>query len=161
MTILEDRLQDHRPPAGMPGRTRSNPRTGGRSRPAPARPPIAALTHRGYRVYGLAVSCASHGPRGRRSVSATVTSGLAGLAALITLSLGLVAHVSGGPSPAEAASAERLAVVRVGAGESLQQLAGRIAPQAPAARVVARIQELNKLESPAVLAGQTLIAPVG
>ncbi len=55
----------------------------------------------------------------------------------------------------------RLAVVQVQAGESLQQVAQRVAPDAPVRSVVDQIRELNKLDSAAVDAGQTLIAPVG
>jgi predicted Zn-dependent protease len=56
---------------------------------------------------------------------------------------------------------DRLAVVQVQAGETLQQLAGRVAPDAPTGQVVQRIRELNKLDSAALDAGQTLIAPLG
>ena len=49
----------------------------------------------------------------------------------------------------------------VEAGESLQDVAHRVAPDAPTRQVVERIRELNDLNSPAVAAGQTLIAPVG
>ena len=45
-------------------------------------------------------------------------------------------------------------------GENLQQVAHRVAPDAPVAQVVDRIRELNQLDSVAVDAGQTLIAPV-
>ncbi|EUA31906.1 lysM domain protein [Mycobacterium intracellulare] len=55
----------------------------------------------------------------------------------------------------------RLAVVRVDAGESLQDVAHRVAPDAPAAAVADRIRELNDLNSPTLVAGQTLIAPIG
>jgi predicted Zn-dependent protease len=55
----------------------------------------------------------------------------------------------------------RLAVVQVQSGESLQQLAQRIAPDAPTGAMVDQIRELNELDSAAVDAGQTLIAPVG
>jgi len=51
--------------------------------------------------------------------------------------------------------------VRVEPGESLQDVAHRVAPQAPARQVAERIRELNDLSSPTVAAGQTLIAPVG
>jgi LysM repeat protein len=54
-----------------------------------------------------------------------------------------------------------LAVVQVQAGESLEQLAQRIAPDASVGAVVDQIRDLNELRSPAVDAGQTLIAPVG
>ena len=43
----------------------------------------------------------------------------------------------------------------------LQQVAHRVAPDAPVGQVVERIRELNQLDSVALDAGQTLIAPVG
>jgi len=52
-------------------------------------------------------------------------------------------------------------VVRVEPGESIQDVAARVAPDAPAPQVVQRIRELNDLGSPTLVAGQTLIAPVG
>jgi LysM repeat protein len=52
-------------------------------------------------------------------------------------------------------------VVQVQTGETLQHLARRVAPDAPVGQVVDRIRELNQLDSAAVNAGQTLIAPVG
>jgi predicted Zn-dependent protease len=57
-------------------------------------------------------------------------------------------------------SSDQLAVVQVQAGETLQDLAGRVAPDAPVEQVVSRIRELNDLRSVAVDAGQTLIAPL-
>jgi predicted Zn-dependent protease len=54
-----------------------------------------------------------------------------------------------------------LAVVQVQAGETLQQLAQRVAPGTSAAQTVDRIRDLNKLDSAAIDAGQTLIAPLG
>jgi predicted Zn-dependent protease len=60
-----------------------------------------------------------------------------------------------------AAVPDRLAVVQVQMGESLQQVAHRVAPDAPVGQVVDRIRELNELDSVALDAGQTLIAPVG
>jgi predicted Zn-dependent protease len=81
------------------------------------------------------------------------------LAALITVWLGLVAHV-GGVVGASASVPDRLAVVQVRAGETLEQVAGRVAPQAPRGDVVKRIRQLNQLDSVSVNAGQTLIAPI-
>jgi len=46
-------------------------------------------------------------------------------------------------------------------GETLQQVAQRVAPDAPVGQVVERIRELNQLDSVALDAGQTLIAPIG
>ena len=108
------------------------------------------------------MSTAPHRPR---PITPTTTVGLALLAALITAWLGLVAHfggmLRGGTEQAAAQMPDRLAVVRVEPGETLQHLAGRVAPDAPAAQVAARIRELNELGSATVTAGQTLIAPVG
>jgi predicted Zn-dependent protease len=84
---------------------------------------------------------------------------LALVAAAITVWLGLVAQL-GAPDPVSPAPA-RLAVVQVQAGESLEQLAQRIAPDASVGSVVDQIRDLNELDSAAVDAGQTLIAPVG
>lgn len=123
-------------------------------RPHPARPAIAPMPYRGT---GVAFSRAPHA---RRPVSTAVTIALAGVAALITLWLGMVGHFSGSPAAAEQIP-DQIAVVQVQAGETLQQLAGRVAPDAPAGQVMQRIRELNKLDSASLDAGQTLIAPIG
>ena len=52
-------------------------------------------------------------------------------------------------------------MIQVQAGESLHQVAQRVAPDAPVGQVAERIRELNQLDSVALDAGQTLIAPVG
>jgi predicted Zn-dependent protease len=91
----------------------------------------------------------------------TVTVALAGLAALITVWLGSLAQLGSMRAATMVVTPDRLAVVQVQAGETLQQLAGRVAPDAPRDQVVAHIKELNNLDSAAVDAGQTLIAPVG
>ena len=119
-------------------------------------PAIAPMRYRGT---GIGVSRATH--LARRQVSTTVTVALAALAALITVWLGSIAHFSSDAPAAAAAVSEQLAVVQVQAGETLAQLAARVAPDAPAGQVVDRIRDLNKLGSVAVDAGQTLIAPVG
>ena len=122
-------------------------------RPGPARPATTPLQYRGYPV-GV-----SRAPHHRRPVSAAVTVALAGLAALITLWLGTLAHFSGDRAAAVAVP-EKLAVVQVQAGETLQQIAHRVAPDAPSGQVIERIRDLNKLDSASVDAGQTLIAPL-
>jgi hypothetical protein len=96
----------------------------------------------------------------RRPITPATTVGLALLAALITVWLGVVAQV-GGVVGKSAPIPDRLAVVQVQAGETLQQVAQRVAPDAPVGPVVQRIRELNKLDTAALDAGQTLIAPVG
>ncbi len=103
----------------------------------------------------------SRAPHARRPVSTAVTIALAAVAALITLWLGLVGHLSGTPTAATDQLPDQLAVVQVQAGETLQHLAGRVAPDAPAGQVMQRIRDLNKLDSASLDAGQTLIAPIG
>jgi LysM domain len=128
-------------------------------RPVPSRPAGAPIRYHGT---GVAMSVAPHR---KRPVRLLTTVGLALLAGTITLWLGLVANLgqmANGDSGGSAAPVpDRLAVVRVEAGESLQDVAHRVAPDAPARQVADRIRELNDLNSPTVAAGQTLIAPVG
>ena len=123
----------------------------------PHRPPGAALPFRGT---GVLMSRASHR---RRPITPLATVVLAMIAAAITVWLGLVAQLVGSVDSPDATTSvpSRLAVVQVQSGESLQQLAQRIAPDAPTGAVVDQIRELNELDSSAVDAGQTLIAPVG
>jgi len=107
----------------------------------------------------------SFAPHRRRPVTVASTLGLALAAGMITLWLGLVANigqiVNGDGAGSAAHVPDRLAVVRVDAGESLQDVAHRVAPDAPARQVAERIRELNDLNTPSLVAGQTLIAPVG
>jgi LysM domain len=128
-------------------------------RPGPSRPAGAPMRHSGT---GVAMSVVPHR---RRPVALATTVGLALLAGIITLWLGLVANfgqmVNGDSGGSAARVPDRLAVVRVEAGESLQDVAHRVAPDAPARQVAERIRELNDLNSPTLAAGQTLIAPVG
>jgi LysM domain len=127
-------------------------------RPAPSRP-AGAPSH--YRGSGVAMSVAPHR---RRPVTLATTVGLALLAGIITLWLGVVAHfgqMANDDSGSAAHLPDRLGVVRVEAGESLQDVATRVAPDAPVRQVTERIRELNALNSPTLVAGQTLIAPVG
>ncbi len=144
-----------RQPVRIPARgehVSANPPSRNRRRPGGAPPR--------YRGTGVSVSGASHR---RRPITPVTTVALSLLAALITMWLGVVAHfgemVDGSQTPARIP--DRLAVVRVDAGESLQHLAARVAPGAPVSQVAQRIRELNGLDSPALAAGQTLIAPVG
>ena len=99
-----------------------------------------------------------------RQVGVTRTAGLYGPPRLLGLMLVALALVlSGWASGVMAQSAPvptRLAVVQVQSGESLQHLAARVAPDSPVGSVVSRIRELNKLDTGAVEAGQTLIAPM-
>ena len=131
----------------------------GSRRPGPSRPGGAPPRYRGT---GVAMSVAPHR---RRPVTLATTLGLALVAGMITLWLGLVADVgqmvNGDSAGSAAPMPDRLAVVRVEPGESLQDVAHRVAPDAPARQVAQRIRELNELNAPTLVAGQTLIAPVG
>jgi LysM domain len=145
-----------RPAYVRPAARRCSPSPRG---PQPSRPVAARPRYRGT---GVLISAAPHRPR---PITPATTVGLALLAALITIWLGLVAHfgdlLHGGSDQKAAQLPDRLAVVRVEPGETLQHLAARVAPDAPTGRVAARIRELNDLDSATVTAGQTLIAPVG
>jgi hypothetical protein len=171
MTVLDDRHQLDWNGAWSPRPdTRRRPVVRpGRQRPGLNRPAVASLQYRGSGVVRswAPSGASSHGwscaQRSRRPVSTTVTIALAGLAALITLWLGALAQ-SGAQRAVGATSApvpDRLAVVEIHAGETLQQLAGRIAPDVPVLQTVERIRDLNKLDSASLTAGRTLIAPVG
>ena len=124
-------------------------------RPRSVRPGGAPLRHRGP---GVLMSRASHR---RRPITPGTTVLLALVAAGITVWLGLVAQFGGVVGSTPAAVPDRLAVIQVQSGETLHQVAQRVAPDAPVATVVDRIRDLNRLESAAVDAGQTLIAPIG
>lgn len=136
---------------------------GRRGRPGPRGPqpsrPVAAPPR--YRGTGVLISTAPHRPR---PITPATTVALALLAALITVWLGLVAHfgemLRGSSEQTVGHMPDRLAVVRVEPGETLQHLAARVAPDAPTGQVAERIRELNDLDSATVTAGQTLIAPV-
>lgn len=124
-----------------------------RHRPVGVRPGGGPLPPRGA---GVLMSRASHR---RRPITPATTVLLALVAAGITVWLGLVAQLGGVMGPPQQVPSE-LAVVQVQSGETLQQVARRVAPDAPVAQVVQQIRDFNQLDSAAVDAGQTLIAPV-
>ena len=149
MTILDSR-EIQAAPVVRPG---IRP-TDARRRPRSTRPGGAPVR---YRSTGVLMSRASHR---RRPITPAATVVLALVAAAITVWLGLVAQF-GGVVGTSAPVPDGLAVVQVQMGETLQQVAHRVAPDAPVGQVVERIRELNRLDSVALDAGQTLIAPVG
>lgn len=149
MTILDTR-KIQAVPVVRPGLRSADTR----QRPRTARPGGAPMSYRGT---GVLMSRASHRQRPITPVRTVV---LALMAAGITVWLGLVAQL-GGVAGNTAPVPDRLAVIQVQKGETLQQVARRVWPNAPVGQVVERIRELNQLESVALDAGQTLIAPVG
>lgn len=128
---------------------------GGGRAPRLSRPASAPPRYRGT---GVLMSTAPHRPR---PITPAATVGLALLAAVITVWLGLVAQFGEALHDDSAGTPDRLAVVRVEPGETLAHLAARVAPGAPAGQVAERIRDLNGLDGAALEAGQTLIAPVG
>ncbi|SDN61719.1 LysM peptidoglycan-binding domain-containing protein [Allokutzneria albata] len=97
----------------------------------------------------------------RRSRAARVRGVLGALVltAVAVVALGLLAQLRGvgdGPDVPEAVS-----VVEVDPGESLWQLARRVAPDSPSGAVIDRIVELNELSDHVVYPGQPLRVPDG
>src|ERR1700738_3566597 len=125
-----------------------------RRRAAPMRPAAGAMVYRGTGVR------MSRAPHRSRPVSVTMTVILAVVAALIAVWLVALAQARSSASSGTSVP-EQLAVVQVQPGENLQRLAARVAPDSPVGSVVERIRQLNELDSAALDAGQTLIAPVG
>jgi hypothetical protein len=122
-------------------------------RPRSNRPAVAPMRYRGTGVL------MSRAPHRRRPITPATTVVLALIASAITVWLGLVAQF-GGVTGVDAPTPDRLAVIQVQTGETLQQVAHRVAPDAPVGQVVERIRQLNQLDSVALDAGQTLIAPI-
>jgi LysM domain len=150
MTVIEAGLRPVRTPVYCSNdRVLHRPRHTGGMRPAGA-----AMAYRGTAVR---MSRVPHRPR---PASVTTTVCLAAVTALITVWLAALAQ-SRATDTSGTSLPERTAVVQVLPGENLQRLAARVAPDAPVGNVVDRIKELNKLDSAALDAGQTLIAPVG
>lgn len=160
MTLIDTLPPRHaqpRPVDGAPRPVRRRTDAGQvRRRPMEVRPAGAPVRRRGT---GVPVSRAPH--RRRRSITPVTTVGLALLAALITVWLGAVAQFGEAIQGATAPTPSKLAVVQVQSGETLQTVAARVAPGVPIGDTVQQIRELNQLESVALTAGQTLIAPVG
>lgn len=149
MTIIEIR-KIQAAPVVRPGIRPS----GARRRPATRRPGGTRIRYRGTGVV------MSRAPHRRRPITPATTVLLSLVAAAITVWLGLVAQFGGVVGNPDAVP-ERLAVVQVHTGETLNTVAKRVAPDAPVAAVAERIRELNELDSAALYAGQTLIAPIG
>lgn len=119
-------------------------------RRAPAhRPPNR---HRAVRVGAprVVASCAPRRPR----LSVVWVLAVAAAACAAVYGLGSLSNAVGPSVPSETA------VVRVKPGESLWELAGRVAPGSDVSAVVERIRELNGVEG-AVQPGQPLTVPVG
>lgn len=106
------------------GTTRARPRNGSR-RPGPQRPAVAGARYRGT---GVRMSRAPHRIRAARPVTPVTVVALALLAGVITVWLGAVAQFGQAVRGVTVPVPDRLAVVQVQSGESLQHVAARVAP---------------------------------
>lgn len=113
----------------------------------PGRPPTRRRVAGAPRVLARR-SCEPHGPR----LSLVWVVAVASVACAVVVGLGSLAG-SVAPSVPDTTK-----VVRVQPGESLWELAGRVAPESDAAAVVDRIEELNGIDG-AVHPGQPLTVP--
>jgi len=90
----------------------------------------------------------------RRRVAAS----LLGMLAVAGIVIGLSLLASAASEPAVP---DRTIVVEVAPGETLWELAERVAPDSPTQQVVDRIRELNGIQGITVHPGQPLIVPDG
>jgi hypothetical protein len=116
-------------------------------RAAPARPPTRRRVAGAPRVLARTV-CAPRRPR----LSLVWVLAVASVACVTVVGLGTLANSVEPTVPADTT------VVRVQPGESIWELAGRVAPNADTAAVVDRIRELNDVEG-SVHPGQPLTVP--
>jgi predicted Zn-dependent protease len=79
----------------------------------------------------------------------------------VTVTLAVVGGLSWLGQPANPEIPERTTVIRVGAGETVWDVAARVAPQADQRAVVERIQQLNGMVGTAVRPDQQLQVPDG
>ncbi|MBB3052639.1 hypothetical protein FHS23_003673 [Prauserella isguenensis] len=90
-----------------------------------------------------------------------MAAGVFSFAVMCGLLANALAATGGSGGTADSVVPADTAVVSIGAGESLWDVAASAAPEADPAAVVSRIRELNDLASGAVRAGTPLVVPVG
>lgn len=78
----------------------------------------------------------------------------------VVLGIGLVLAAGSMASP-EAGASEPTAVVTVGTGETLWDIAAEIADDGRVRDMIGRIETLNSLDSTMLVAGQQLVVPAG
>jgi predicted Zn-dependent protease len=83
------------------------------------------------------------------------------LSATVIVTLSVVAGLSWLGQSADPAIPERTAVIRVGAGETVWDVAARVAPRSDPRVVVERIRQLNGLSAAGVVPDQQLQVPDG
>ena len=123
--------------------------------PLPVPPELAACS----RSPGLSTAPWSLLVPSRRPVSGQLRTTHLVIAAVLTLAviggLGWLGQGVGEGLPADTA------IVRVGAGETIWDVAQRVAPESDPRAVVARIRQLNRIEGSALQPGQQLRVPDG
>lgn len=134
--------------------------TGRRPYPRPAVAAPERLEAQRTRPWRSNVRTGPHSEPGASNIGARqiwIASMVTGIGlALLVLVLGLVGsdyQKAVGQEPA------RTQVVHVRSGESLSALAARIAPELPAAAVIATVRDLNDLQSSGLRPGQALVVP--
>jgi hypothetical protein len=122
--------------------------------PAPAPPVLLPPTTSALQGPPAAAPVPAHTPVSR--------AGRAGkLAAAVTVTLMVIIGLGWLSQRADPALPQRTAVVRVGAGETIWDVAARVAPQADQRAVVDRIRKLNGLADAEVVPDQQLQVPDG
>ena len=86
---------------------------------------------------------------------------VAALSATVMVTLAVVAGLGWLGQSADPAIPERTAVIRVGAGETVWDVAARVAPRSDPRAVVERIRQLNDLRATEVVPDQQLRVPDG
>ncbi|WP_156042333.1 LysM peptidoglycan-binding domain-containing protein [Rhodococcus sp. UNC363MFTsu5.1] len=109
-----------------------------------------------YRRAPMAVSTAVHGKRGQEGGIGALLVGML-LSAVAVAGLLGIAQARSNPQFALGETA----VVQVQGGETLSDVATRVAPGSRVEQVVARILDLNAMSGASVQAGQSLVVPVG
>ncbi|HWR48724.1 MAG TPA: LysM peptidoglycan-binding domain-containing protein [Pseudonocardiaceae bacterium] len=89
------------------------------------------------------------------------SSRVAGVAAAATVTLAVVGGLGWLGQSASPAIPAETAVIRVGAGETVWDVAHRVAPQSDQRAVVERIRQLNGIVGSAITPGQQLQVPHG
>lgn len=148
--MLDPEIVEHRPVGVTPARrhtcdTRPRPRATQRRRPAVATVPRPARAGRRLKRQRARVT-----RRGRVLLVLVVSALL-----MAAFSLGRVSTNAASAGPAKPAQ------VTVHAGETLWDVATRIAPKHDPRQIVAQLQRLNHLAGPQLVAGQVLLVPRG
>lgn len=133
--------------------TRAIPRRSAVRQPARRRPESGALR---YSSHHVALSRVEH-PVVEDDVSWRTLVASVLVTVGVLLGLGVVAHAATSVDAGSLSGATE--VVQVGSGETLTDVAERVAPQKPARQVIERIMELNAMSGSSIDSGQSLVVP--